>query len=81
MLREPQTLRAQPIDVRRLDLLLSVAAELTVAEVVGQDVHDIGLAPTLSRLRRQGDGDAETRRPRIVNGRQNRCLVMTLAIR
>ncbi len=44
-LGEPQALGGQPIEVRRLDLLLPVGAEITVAEVVGQDEDDVGSWP------------------------------------
>ena len=40
-LRELHPLGRHAVDVRRLDLLLAVAAEFAVAEVVGDDEHDV----------------------------------------
>ena len=41
-LREAQALRRQPVDVRCGDLLLPVAPEVAVAEIVGEDEDDVG---------------------------------------
>ncbi len=41
---EAHALGGEPVDVRRADLLLPVAAHLTHAEVIGQDVDDVRLA-------------------------------------
>jgi hypothetical protein len=43
VLREAQALSRETINVRRLDLLLTIAAKVTVAEVVGEDEDDVGL--------------------------------------
>jgi hypothetical protein len=40
-LREPHAVFRKLIEVRRLDLLLSVATEIAVAEIVGQDENDV----------------------------------------
>jgi hypothetical protein len=53
MVHELQPIRREMIDVRRVDLLLPVAAEVTDAEIVSEDVNDIGLR-RLGRLRRVG---------------------------
>ena len=42
-LREAQAFTREPIQIRRDDLLLPVAAELPVPEVVGHDQDDVGL--------------------------------------
>ena len=42
VLREAHPLRREPVERRRADLLLAVAAELGPAEVVGQDEDDVG---------------------------------------
>ena len=40
---ESHAVGGQAIEIRRFDLLLAVAAEVAVAEVIGQDEDDIGL--------------------------------------
>ncbi len=40
---EPQPLRGKPIDVRRLDLRRAIAAEVAIADIVGQNEEDIRL--------------------------------------
>ena len=42
-LGEAHALGRQAVEVGRLDALLAVAAEVAVAEVVGQDEDDVGL--------------------------------------
>ena len=44
MLGEAHTFRRHLVEMRRLDLLLTVAAELRVAEVIGHDIDDVRLA-------------------------------------
>ena len=51
-LGEAHALGGQAVQVRREDVLLAVAAEVAVAEVVGQDEDDVG-ARRLSRARRR----------------------------
>ena len=41
-IREKDALGRQPINVRRLDLLCTVATEIPVAHVIRQDEYDIG---------------------------------------
>ena len=43
VLREPHPFGGQSVDMRRLDLLLPVAAQFGIAQVVGQDVDDVRL--------------------------------------
>ena len=46
-MREAHPLRGQPVDVGSRKLSLPVAAQVTVAQVVGQDIYDV---------RRRGSG-------------------------
>jgi hypothetical protein len=39
---ESQSLGGHPIKVRRLNHLLSVAAQVTVPQIIGHDINDIG---------------------------------------
>jgi hypothetical protein len=43
-IREAHSLGGETVEVGRLDLFLAVAAEFAVAEIVGQDEDDVGLA-------------------------------------
>jgi hypothetical protein len=45
---EPPAVFSEPVDVRRRDELGPVAAEVAVADVVGQDDHDVRLAGGVS---------------------------------
>jgi len=49
-LRETHSFRGEFVDVRRLKLLLSVAAQFTVAQVIGENKNDIRFAGRFSRL-------------------------------
>ena len=59
-LREAHALRGQAVEVRRLDLLLAVAAEVAIAQVVGQDENDVGRSGRIGRdgpmRKEQGEG-------------------------
>ena len=64
---EAQPLRGEPVHVGRLDFGRAVATEVAVADVIGQDEHDVGLARRLPRIggdqyerqspRQHGDGE------------------------
>jgi hypothetical protein len=43
MLRELHALGSQAVEVGRFDLLLSKAAEFAIAQIIGEEEHDIGL--------------------------------------
>ena len=43
MLREPDTLFCQPVDVRRLGNWMTVAAQVAVPHVIGKYHHDVWL--------------------------------------
>ena len=42
MLREDQSFRSQPVQVGRMEFLLSQTAQVSIAQVVSNDVNDIG---------------------------------------
>jgi hypothetical protein len=42
MLREAHAFFCQPVDVWSLEMLLSVATQIAVPEVIGDDIDDIG---------------------------------------
>ena len=58
-LGEAQPLRRQLVDVRRGDVFSAVAAEVTVAEIIGQDEDDVGLVGAKSNRRREKEGGEE----------------------
>ncbi len=49
--REPHALGGHAVDIRRLDLLLPVAAKFAITKVVRQDENDVGFE---RRFRRAG---------------------------
>jgi hypothetical protein len=49
MLRKQHPFLRQCIDVRRFYLLLSIASEVSVSQVVGKDIYDVGPAAALMR--------------------------------
>ena len=53
-LREPHALGGHAVEVRRADGRVAVAAEVAVAEVVGEDDDDVGRAPTIEAAPRPG---------------------------
>jgi hypothetical protein len=48
---EVESLFAQFVDIRRLDLLLAIEAEVPRPQVVGHDEHDIGFIGSLRVIR------------------------------
>src|SRR5262245_16952871 len=57
-LRELHPRGGQLVDVRRLDLVLAIAAEVAIAQIVGKDEDDVRLAFLARRARRDGDEPA-----------------------
>ncbi len=61
-LSEPHAAGGQAIDVRRFDLLLAIAAQIAVAEIIGQEEHDVRMRRGAGRFlrlighRKTGDG-------------------------
>ena len=54
--RQTHGFSGQPVDVRRLDVLVIVSAHIAVALVVGHDENDVGTPVRLSiRSRREAD--------------------------
>ena len=56
VLREPHPLRREPIDIRRGDLLLPIAAQLAPAKIVGQDEDDVEFRRSVGYTRRRLGG-------------------------
>jgi hypothetical protein len=40
-LGEPHPLAIQPVEVRRFDVLLPIASQVVVAEIIGEDEEDV----------------------------------------
>ncbi len=59
MVRESEALFREPIEPRCLNDLLAVAAEIPVAEVVGDDVDEVGLLERVSGRSRVSVSGAE----------------------
>src|SRR5207302_331400 len=57
VLGEAQALGGELVEVGRPDLLLPVAAELGVTEIVGEDVDDVGLLRVAGPARSERDKD------------------------
>jgi hypothetical protein len=57
-LREEGAFLCQPVEVRRFDLRMTIAAEITPTKVVGEDENEVGLAGRISR-RQSATGDQE----------------------
>ncbi len=60
MLRESQTPRGEPIEVRRGETLLPIATEVAVAQIIGQDEDKIGrpLRGMAERARQNGQEES-----------------------
>ena len=56
-LRETQALGGKLIQVGRFDFLLPIAAEVAVAQIVGEDEDDVGARAKGGELRRNGVGE------------------------
>jgi hypothetical protein len=41
VLRKPDSLPGEAVDIRRLNLLLTVTSQLRIAEIIGKDVDDV----------------------------------------
>jgi hypothetical protein len=82
--REPHSLAGQAVDVRRLVVLAAVGGDVGVAEVVGEDQDDVGLAGRSVRSggaggeqRGEDAGDGEDVSHRIPSGDGFGCSVTT----
>ena len=64
VVRETHALGRHPVEIRRSDYLLAVAAQIAVSQVVGQDVDDVGATAGIRSGR-----DSSERRGRSARGR------------
>ena len=57
---EAQPFLGEPVDVRRLDVGGAVAAHIAVADIVGEDVDDVGFASRQRAGREETGEDRES---------------------
>lgn len=62
VLGETKALRSQTIDVRRLQFFLAIAGEISVAEVVCEDVDDVGGGVSAEREEQEMEADEDSGR-------------------